>query len=173
MVADQESVVREFKSQGMMTARLLYNMVSVMSKATAQGLVAGTKLAKNTLAELPGEKRHLKTLSKSGVPLDYTKLSNNELNLDKLKIYLKQYGVQFHAEKLKDGSFNYWFKSKDEKKFQAAVEQLKNDIVGHKKEIKNLEKKANDLTPQQQINKHKAKAPKTQGVKAKMPTKSV
>ena len=57
------------------------------------------------------------------------------MNLDKLKAYLKEYGIQFHAEELANGNYNYWFKSKDQKQFQAALERVKEDIINDKNKL--------------------------------------
>ena len=45
------------------------------------------------------------------------------MNLDKLKAYLKEYGIQFHAEELANGNYNYWFKSKDQNNFKRLLKE--------------------------------------------------
>ena len=174
MVVDQEAVIREFKNQGNMTARLLFNISCVLAKAAADRAVDIGKMVSTKIETMPGEKKSIDALKKRVDTLDYNQFSNNEMNLDKLKAYLKEYGIQFHAEELANGNYNYWFKSKDQKQFQAALERVKEDIINDKKQIKSLQKSPKDLKPQEQIAKHKAAAPKQSvGTKVKKPTKSV
>ena len=113
MVVDQEGAIREFKNQGVMTARLLFNISSVLAKSLADGAVDISKKVSAKIEARPGEKISIDALKKRGDTLDYKQFSNNEMNLDKLKAYLKEYGIQFHAEELANGNYNYWFKSKD------------------------------------------------------------
>ena len=165
MVVDQEAVIREFKNQGGMSARLLYNISCVLAKSLADRAADIRKMVSSKIETMPGEKKSIDALKKRGDTLDYKQFSNNEMNLDKLKAYLKEYGIQFHAEELANGNYNYWFKSKDQKQFQAALERVKEDII---------QKTPKDLKPQEQIAKHKAAAPKQSvGTKVKKPTKSV
>ena len=98
MVVDQEAVIREFKNQGNMTARLLFNISCVLAKAAADRAVDIGKTVSTKIETMPGEKKSIDALKKRGDTLDYKQFSNNEMNLDKLKAYLKEYGIQFHAE---------------------------------------------------------------------------
>ena len=103
MVVDQEGAIREFKNQGVMTARLLFNISSVLAKSLADGAVDISKKVSAKIEARPGEKKSIDALKKRGDTLDYKQFSNNEMNLDKLKAYLKEYGIQFHAEELANG----------------------------------------------------------------------
>ena len=68
-----------------MTARLLFNISSVLAKSLADGAVDISKKVSAKIEARPGEKKSIDALKKRGDTLDYKQFSNNEMNLDKLK----------------------------------------------------------------------------------------
>ena len=52
MVVDQEGAIREFKNQGVMTARLLFNISSVLAKSLADGAVDISKKVSAKIEEM-------------------------------------------------------------------------------------------------------------------------
>ena len=59
MVVDQEGAIREFKNQGVMTARLLFNISSVLAKSLADRAVNMGKMVSTKIETMPGEKKSI------------------------------------------------------------------------------------------------------------------
>lgn len=114
---------------------------------------AGQALKKVDERKLSGH-QSWKVFNQTPHSKDHLEFEKAEINFDKLKKELKKSGIRFHFKDNKDGTKQVWFEAINREVVAAALQKTVKEIVTDPKAAsEKYMKRADELTPKQQIDK--------------------